>query len=145
LEFCPNCGKEVLPTDRFCLSCGKTLGRTAQTPAPFAAPQPQAYAGQPQTTARPQKNPWLAAILNFFFPGLGYVYNGIGRDTAQLIFGVLVALSVALVFYVGFASAILSPSSGGTQTTTAADYVSFLYFLLPFAVAYDGYKRAKSA
>lgn len=22
------------------------------------------------------KNPWIAAILNFFFMGLGYIYNG---------------------------------------------------------------------
>lgn len=23
-----------------------------------------------------KKNPWIAAILNFFFMGLGYIYNG---------------------------------------------------------------------
>ncbi len=89
------------------------------------------------------KNPWLAATLNFFFPGLGYIYNGIGRDGKQVVFGALIALSLALTFYVGVISQIMS-SPSTSEPVSAATYLAFLYFLLPFAVAYDGYQRAKS-
>ena len=50
---------------------------------------------------QPQKNPGLAAVLSFFFMGLGQIYNGqIGKG---MIFIILYAISVALMFVlVGF-------------------------------------------
>ncbi len=50
---------------------------------------------------QPQKNPGVAAVLSFFFMGLGQIYNGqIGKG---LIFMILYAISVALMFViVGF-------------------------------------------
>lgn len=142
MPFCPKCGKEVLETDKFCLNCGQTLDRTAWGGAltgssPFIQPG--------QSTPR-SKNGWLAAILNFFLPGFGYIYAGIGRDTKLIEFGVLIFLSVAVVFYASVANGIVSSASGTVTATTSFSplvYVGILYFILPFALAYDGYHRAK--
>ena len=42
------------------------------------------------------KNPGLAAVLSFFFMGLGQIYNG--EINKGLIFVVLYAISVAAIF-----------------------------------------------
>ena len=90
------------------------------------------------------KNRWIAALLNFFLPGLGYVYVGIGQDTGELIFGGLVFLFYFIGWEVAFASIILSgtlPSSSTSAPPPLAALIT-LVFLLPFAFAYDGYRRA---
>lgn len=84
----------------------------------------------------------MAALLNFFLPGLGYVYVGIGRDSRQMVFGVLMFVSLAVVFYAGVAAAALSPPSAPRSSST--EFIGLLSFVFPFAVAYDGYHRAKS-
>jgi hypothetical protein len=96
-------------------------------------------------TTQGSKSGLLAAILNFFLPGIGYVYAGIGRDTKLIVFGTLIFLSVAVVFYSSFVNGILSAASAPATPTqlNPLDYVALLYFLLPFALAYDGYHRAK--
>ena len=90
------------------------------------------------------KNRWIAALLNFFLPGLGYVYVGIGQDTGELIFGGLVFLFYFIGWEVAFASIILNgtPSSSPTSSPSPVAALVFLVFLLPFAFAYDGYQRA---
>ena len=90
------------------------------------------------------KNRWIAALLNFFLPGLGYVYVGIGQDTGELIFGGLVFLFYFIGWEVAFASIILSgtlPSSSTSAPPPLAALIT-LVFLLPIAFAYDGYRRA---
>jgi hypothetical protein len=62
--FCPNCGARNEDNAKFCEGCGNALG----------APVPGMQA--PSQPASAQKNPTLAAILNFFFPGIGYWYWG---------------------------------------------------------------------
>jgi len=37
-----------------------------------------------------KKNPWLAAILNFFFPGIGFAYLG---STALIVAGIVLFVS----------------------------------------------------
>ena len=46
-----------------------------QTPPPIPS-QPAPLTMAPVAAAKPIKNPWVAAGLSFFFPGLGQVYNG---------------------------------------------------------------------
>lgn len=41
------------------------------------------------------KKTWLAAVLNFFFMGLGYVYNG-----KRLAIGILLTIGAVLLTYV---------------------------------------------
>ena len=48
------------------------------------------------TGVRVVKNPGLAAVLSFFFMGLGQIYNG--EINKGLIFVVLYAISVAAIF-----------------------------------------------
>jgi hypothetical protein len=90
------------------------------------------------------KNPIASAVLNFFFPGIGYIYNGIGHDTGELVFGLL----VFIFFFVGLGAGVVAealtshPAASATQTSPYVALI-FLVYLLPFAFAYDGYRRAK--
>jgi hypothetical protein len=56
------------------------------------------YLSQQMTTIPLAKNPWIAAALNFFFYGLGYVYLG-----KRVIFGVVLFVAniafIAGLFY----------------------------------------------
>lgn len=70
-KFCPSCGAPLQNENAgHCTNCGAAItAQPAQAP-PVAQPMAQQYAIQSQ------KNPIIAVILCFFFPGLGQVYNG---------------------------------------------------------------------
>jgi len=117
---------------------GRTGGpATPVTPSPGSRWVPQA----PSTGSR---SPGGAAVLNFFFPGLGYIYTALGRDTGQIIFGALVFVFYFIGFEVGYLVDILTYVSP-TTSVNVSPYAALilLAFLLPFAFAYDGYRRAK--
>jgi TM2 domain-containing membrane protein YozV len=116
---CPACRRWVPADHRFCGYCGVGLrepSRTAagsaptDTPRPYnasawsAAPPagtilPASYAPRPHP--QPMKSPGVAAVLSFFWCGLGQIYNGeIGKGVLML---VLYAISVVLLFVlIGF-------------------------------------------
>jgi len=76
--FCSNCGAEIDSKAEICPKCGVRI-----------------------RPAKEQKNPGLAAILSFFFTGLGQIYNGqIGKGLIFIIIGGLLALSMFIV--IGF-------------------------------------------
>ena len=63
--FCPNCGSPTAQGDRFCLNCGKALGKVGQPPSPSQQKQqdygtnttePYASVHSMHTTSRIQKN-----------------------------------------------------------------------------------------
>lgn len=83
-------------------------------------------------------------MLNFIFPGLGYIYIGLGRDMGETIFGALVFIFYFIGFEVGYLIDILTyvPSTTPVSISPYATLI-LLAFLLPFAFAYDGYRRAK--
>lgn len=99
--FCPKCGVKNEDSATFCVSCGNQLSKTAQpSPAqPLSVPPPPG-----------QKNPMIAAILNFFFPGIGYWYWGFRKVATVhpllLFIGVVVAefLIWTFVSYAGMIS-----------------------------------------
>jgi len=130
----------VLPTDKFCLNCGQALGQPAGPPVfsqSTTIPPPQS---QPRSST---KSPIIAAVLNLLIPGTGYIYTGFGRDMGELIFGGLVFLFYFIGFEVGVVGEALTtptPASGPVSPYAA---VLLLAFLLPFAFAYDGYRRAR--
>lgn len=76
------------------------------------------------------KNPWVAAILNFFFMGAGYIYNG-----KRALIGVMFTLGAIGLTYVEF----------GIQEPLPNLY--FIMFgcvlLVNTAFAIDGYNEAK--
>ena len=71
-----------------------------------------------------KKNSWVAAILNFILPGLGYVYTG-----KRIEFGVGLILWGVFSFIAGFIYGFNSL------------YILDIFLSLLFA--YDGYKTAE--
>ena len=77
------------------------------------------------------KNPWIAAVGNFFFMGLGTLY--VGRRKAL---GVALTVGAIILTYVEF----------GIQTA-APEYYPFMFgavFLVNTFLAIDGYHEAKA-
>ena len=134
----------MLTTDKFCPSCAHPTGVQIEgrDVPPWATPVSQP---RPQTSIGPRpKSPAAAATLNFLLPGIGYVYTGLGRDTGEAIFGALVFIFFFIGFEVSLVAELLTYTPP-TSSTSASPYdaLIFLVFLLPFAFAYDGYRRAK--
>jgi len=82
--------------DQFCPGCGKpSVKSTAMVSGASAATAP---ALQQQVIVVNQKNPGIAAVLSFFWSGLGQIYNGeIGKGILLLI---LYMISAMLIFAV---------------------------------------------
>jgi zinc-ribbon domain len=119
-------------------------------PPPYPSTTSQAYPPVPQQEQfsyqnRPakRKSPATAAVLNFLFPGIGYVYNGAGVDSAQVVFGVLCFLALFFGIFVPSVLAALFYPAPASSSVTLPDVLSILVFLVPIALAYDGYKRAE--
>lgn len=78
-----------------------------------------------------KKNPWIAAVLNFFFMGLGTLYIGRRKLT-----GLGLTLAALVLTYVEF------------QLRTSAPPLYPLMFAAVFVantvLAIDGYREAKS-
>lgn len=81
----------------------------AVVPSPMPAPQsslpPNVIATRQMQTVNPPKNPGVAAVLSFLWPGLGQVYNGQGGKAAAFIVGQIVNLLLTFVvigFFTGF-------------------------------------------
>ncbi len=143
MPFCPKCGKEALDTDRFCLNCGHSFDQAAPAQAPAQTAYPSPTGLPPSGPPTSQKSPILAAVLNLVLPGVGYAYIGAGRDGKLIVFGLLMFVSLTLTFYVSIINLALSPPASTTTSSSPLDFVGLLEFLFPFAVAYDGYQRAK--
>lgn len=77
------------------------------------------------------KNPWIAATLNFFFMGPGYIYNG-----KRVMLGVLWTIGAIILTYVEL-----------KIKSAAPDYYWMMFggiFLINICFAIDGYNEAKS-
>lgn len=148
MHNCPNCRQPVEDNILYCPTCGTLQFPQAAPARQDLRPQEhqtQGGEGQPYSdiqAIRSKKNPWLAGILNFFLPGLGYVYNGIGRDKTQIVFGGLIFLSVFLGIFVPIFGAPATTTTGSSPPVISViDLLSVLILLLPFALAYDAYAR----
>lgn len=75
------------------------------------------------------KNPWVAALLNFFVPGLGYLYVGRGKRTW---FSLGLTISSILVIAYGVKT--------GSATLPSFAFTGSLVAMLAFA--WDAYKDA---
>jgi hypothetical protein len=85
------------------------------------------------------KKPWLAALLNFFFMGPGYIYNG-----RRALLGVV--WTVAAVLLTGVEQAPVF--AGGTNLQAASPTAFALMFVAVFLAnacfAVDGYREAQA-
>ena len=104
---CAACGVLVEESARFCPRCGEAVRPGAGGDSPPAS-RPGVVAanvsdGRLETivTVRHARNPGLAAVLSFFWCGLGQIYNGeIGKG---IVFVLLYTVSLLLLFVlVGF-------------------------------------------
>jgi len=85
-KFCSNCGAQIDVKAEICPKCGVRveLGPTSPTNLPIE-----------------RKNEGLAAVLSFFVPGLGQIYNGqIGKGIVMIVLGIVIAFSIILL--IGF-------------------------------------------
>jgi TM2 domain-containing membrane protein YozV len=91
--FCNRCGSDV-DDSRYCPNCGSP--QEALVPA---TSQPGAASSRQIVFVQSTRNPGVAAVLSFFVPGLGQVYNGqIGKGIAlMVVYAVSLALIAALV------------------------------------------------
>ncbi|MGH7906077.1 MAG: zinc ribbon domain-containing protein [Candidatus Binataceae bacterium] len=84
--FCPKCGHANLDDARYCRNC------SARLPSGFSTRN---------VVFSVDKSPGLAAVLSFFWCGLGQIYNG--QIFKGLVMVVLYAFSVFLMhFIIGF-------------------------------------------
>ena len=133
--YCRNCGKAVCAVCvrpvrdvLYCEDClANVLGHAGQVPAQdFGAP---IRANSPNVvTATGQRNPALAFILGFLFPGLGAVYNG--------------QYNKALIHIVVFATLILGLSSdmdGGMKAVMGIMLGAFVFYM-----AFDAMQTAQA-
>ena len=80
---------------------------------------------------RESKNPWLAAVLNFIIPGVGYLYVGRRTEFAVILLaGWIISLGV-------------SGSAFAGASTFDAGLIALSELLMMMAFAYDGYMSAK--
>ena len=78
-KFCQNCGAEIDRRAEICPKCGVRVEL-------------------PPSVNPVIKNPGIAAVLSFFIPGLGQIYNGqIGKGILFIITGVILALMIIIV------------------------------------------------
>jgi TM2 domain-containing membrane protein YozV len=88
--FCYKCGTQTMADSEWCRQCGEALRAPVTSTLPAYAPQPHVL------VVRSGKSAGLAAVLSFFWCGLGQIYNG--EIAKGVIFIVLFGVSVLTMF-----------------------------------------------
>jgi len=134
--FCMECGAQIMPGKRFCVKCRASAPPsmrpqpqqtvTGVTTQPLPSP-PQTYPPTQPPSAQPSaKSGGLGAILNFFFPGVGYWYLGYRKVVGlhPILFLIVIWVVEAIL---GFLSLFLTSIS----------------LLICIFLAYDAYVKAQ--
>jgi hypothetical protein len=86
-----------------------------------------------------KKNPWIAAVLNFIVPGIGYIYAGKKRTETSLFlaifFGLSLAINITVAMFGGLEMNITNPVLGTMFAVT-----EFLYILMLAMFAWDAFR-----
>jgi TM2 domain-containing membrane protein YozV/ribosomal protein L40E len=84
VKYCPECGAKVKEKAVVCVKCGISLKDLKESS--------EGREGE-------RKSSGIAAVLSFFFPGLGQIYNGqIGKGILFIILsGILILLMFVLI------------------------------------------------
>jgi len=104
-KFCPNCGnslKEQTSSNqekpkKYCRNCGSQIDANAEI-----CPK----CGVRQMPAKTEKNPAIALVLSFIFPGIGQLYNSQTNKGIYLIIGYIVSWFLTLLL-IGFLLALI--------------------------------------
>jgi TM2 domain-containing membrane protein YozV len=102
--FCSGCGHQMDPGQQFCPGCG--LKNPAVQPTSMVSSGGMGVAGTGVAPAQQiivvaEKSPGLAAVLSFFWAGLGQIYNGeITKGIVLMVAYVVSCVLIALV--IGF-------------------------------------------
>ena len=81
---------------------------------------------------------WLSAILNFFFMGLGYIYNG-----KRVLLGVLLTIAaIGLTYIENFHTFTSGSNLQGTDSTAFAILFACV-FIANTGLAIDAFREAK--
>lgn len=83
-KYCQNCGEPIAEGTVICPKCGVQV--------------------KALTVKHDEKNPILAAILSFIFPGLGQAYNGemfkaVCYAAAAICFAITIVILIGLILY----------------------------------------------
>lgn len=113
--FCKNCGKEIKDESQFCWNCGTKVEIKKEEPVLLEETPKKIECKNcgkeiyenadvcPQCGIRLRiviiKNPGVAAVLSFFVPGLGYIYNG------EIIIGI--AFFIIEILLLGISASLL--------------------------------------
>lgn len=123
--YCSSCGAPNTEGAAFCIKCGAALtpASASQIPSPPPPPPTPQYVA-PVTGLPPGgRNPWVAAILNFFF-GIGYIYLGYKK-----VLGIPPILFVVIVIVVEIIVGLFT--------------LGLLSLFIGIFLAYDGFVKAK--
>jgi len=84
-----------------------------------------------------RKNPWIAALLNILFLGLGYLYNG-----KRKIFGWLL-LASEILSGIAYSDITYEQMKFLLEDKISLTFFIISYLLFVVATAYDAYDEAK--
>ncbi len=113
---------------------------------PMMAAEEPVIRTQRSVSYGPQRNPGVAAVLSFFWPGVGQIYNGeLGKGLAMFL--LYPALVVFCVFF-AFAASAAAANAGSPESMFVVMAASFgMVLLLVFAYwvvsIFDAYRQAE--
>jgi len=156
-KFCGNCGNSININSeyQFCNICGKEIKKSLKFCPYCGNPNNESNIDNRVGTKSEQihyesRNPWLAVLFSFFWPGWGQWYNGRTLEGLKF-FGIFIGLFVITLFLPMFLIGLFSNSS-----TSMMDIIGLLaYFALLYIVfaillvviwvygMYNAYKNAK--
>ncbi|MDR2943577.1 MAG: zinc-ribbon domain-containing protein [Methanosarcinales archaeon] len=91
MAYCANCGKPMNDSDLYCPNCGSKTWKN------------ESFTDRMEEKARNfmnDKDPFIAAILSFIFPGLGQIYNGAFKKGLFIQIAYITAWIAAAVFFI---------------------------------------------
>ncbi len=138
--FCQSCGSSNKAGAAFCTKCGSSLRAVRHAEVQGVYPGPQV-----QYIATSSASAGLAAVLSFFWCGLGHIYAGkIARGLALMLLYPCFIVFGYLLFFVGVAAASNSDPTAGLFW-----FVGLIFLLCaPICWVYgmvDSYNLAKRA
>jgi TM2 domain-containing membrane protein YozV len=104
MAFCVGCGNKMTDGAAFCGKCG--TGTAAQSASPMNANRTIAV-------VQNQKSSGLAAVLSFFWCGLGQIYNG------QIPKGLAMMVCYPAILWFGITMTFFGALAAGAATTSS--------------------------